>query len=392
MDISKLANPGRRVPTEGLGVVVVRSISIGAVQRICAVVGDVDKVSDQALAAAIIVDVCKLAGDGPDAKDQPITAEQAKKLTTPDKTLLHDALFAIEKRESVGSVGDDPDQAIARDFRKALREIGETGKKLADQVKRQLGTASESFRRQMDSLSGVNSVLSRDTMKMLEQVSAQSALLKNALQLPDWLARAEEQQRQMDAALGPIRASLRDVDRMALDRADLSPPIHYDAPRIPELDLSNSPIARTANAVEQHTSKLEDLAQAQRLALEINNQMHGVVARVAGELSVQAKSNDRQTRRNFWVAIAAIVVSFAASIGQIVQAYWFNLDNNMQQTKSEEIAREQRDSLKAILRQNQQDNAALREQLNRQNVPVPAPAPAATTPSRAQGAGGGGSK
>jgi len=328
---------------------------MGALSRIRTSLGDIDSVANDVLSNAVIAEVCKLVNVEGDATKNSLSTEQIQCLTLSDKQLLCDAMFHRSKEEIGSYDASDPNTVIATRFRNVLAQFEESTTKLAESLKPKFGL----FRHQMDSLAGAGSALSKETMQMLDQLTTQSVALKSALQKPDWLKMVDEQRKLVDSlsaekSFGSPSAKIFEAPTGRLTVAPRN---------VPQFDWPASPMSRTANAVEQHTVELEKLAEAQRLALDINNQMHGLVAKVAQELSVRAASNERQATLNFWVAITAIFVSSIAACSQIFQAHTYNKDTDAQLAKSQEIAREQRDSLNAILKESQRNGQSSRQQL-----------------------------
>jgi hypothetical protein len=116
----------------------------------------------------------------------------------------------------------------------------------------------------------------------------------------------------------------------------------------PQLDLSDSPAWRTARGVEALRGNLATLLELNKTTLQLHTSTNQLASTLFTEFAAKAVKDHDAATRNFWIAIAAIVVSCLMSAGAMWQASTYKAENDKQQDRMEQLSRDQLKSIEAL--------------------------------------------
>lgn len=150
--------------------------------------------------------------------------------------------------------------------------------------------------------------------------------------------------------------------------------LHISPPPLmtPHMNFATTPVGRVATSVEEISNKTDTLVELHRSTLDELARMSQLLSTAVPEFMAKiqvdrdaATSMQSVAWDNLRVAKNAIFFSVGVGVLAMLQAWWFNSQNDLQQTRMEKLVAHQTDSLDKLIEQNSGELARLNEHILR---------------------------
>lgn len=390
-----LLKVGRSVPvgTDRLGTVQAREMTKAMANALLLRLPADDALSETEVARIFMGCTTGVPEAGRDSASDPLTEAQAGELTDGDVQIF--APFYLN-RVLHRPPGDDPVRDIAAHARTQRHEYAEQlaslGKATQEQLRRMtgnaelmknwgqlqsvLGGAFDSFQDEFKRITGPYGVLS-DSMRAVLEINKSDTLHS-----------------MRDASKNDVFSALRREQKLKAAPAFATLPT-MEAPRFPELlPISETPVGRTADAVERLAAAGERIERAVNAIVEQAGEVSDLIIGVSSTIQTESKTFQDQTTVSTKSALrygrVSLVVAAAALVVSAVTGVWgFSADRadakaqDQQSTQLLAKLRTQNLQMAALLTQQQQqpqeerertgDQLRALEAMSHKTAPPPAP-------------------